>query len=57
MENLSTPCKVLITASFFVKPNSQTLRCFKAHVQSVVFFDWAEILLFAGENVALKLNR
>ena len=30
---------------------------FKANFQSVEFSERAEILLFAGENVALKLNR
>ena len=29
----------------------------KADFHSVEFSEWAEILLFAGESVALKLNR
>ena len=29
----------------------------KADFQSMEFSEWAEILLFARENVALKLNR
>ena len=33
------------------------VECLKADFQSVGFYERAEILLFVGENVALKLNR
>ena len=46
------PCIYFNPISYISK-----IACLKADFQSVEFSEWAEILFFARENVALKLNR
>ena len=42
---------------WFANGNVTFSRRLKADIQSVEFSEWAEILLFTREKVALKLNR